>query len=244
MPTFVLIPGAGTDPRVYRATIEALGELGHDAIAPPLPLDDQEATPSDHADAIAEAVPSGRELVIVAHSLGAFAGPLVAARTRVDELILLAPMIPEPGETAGEWWGKTGHAGAIADVLERHGPMGAWGPEAFFEVFLHDVDTEVARENERFSGAPGAGMFTEPWPLGGWPNVPTRVIAPRDDRFFPLAFQSRVAGARLGLEVDQIPGGHLLMLSRPSDLARGLVELSVGPPPPGLRAGTEALGSA
>jgi hypothetical protein len=44
VPAFVLIPGAGTDPRVYRATIEALVGLGHEAVAPELPLDDEEAT--------------------------------------------------------------------------------------------------------------------------------------------------------------------------------------------------------
>jgi len=54
---FVLIPGAGTEPRVYRATIEALGRLGHDALAPPLPLDDEEATPINHARAVVEGVP-------------------------------------------------------------------------------------------------------------------------------------------------------------------------------------------
>jgi hypothetical protein len=36
--TFVLIPGAGADPRVYGATIDALRALGHDGIAPLLPL--------------------------------------------------------------------------------------------------------------------------------------------------------------------------------------------------------------
>jgi len=106
--------------------------------------------------------------------------------------------------------------------------MSAWGPEAFEEVFLHDVDPEVARENERFSGAPGAGMFSEPWPLETWPDVPTRVLVPREDRLFPLAFQRRLARERLGLEIDEIPGGHLSMLSHPGELAERLVEL-VGP---------------
>lgn len=157
---------------------------------------------------------------------GSLAGPLVATRVPVEHLILLAPMTPTPGETAVEWWENTRHAEAIPDVLERHGPMSAWDPEAFSEVFLHDVDPEVARESERFNRAPGAGMFTEPWPLDGWPDVPTRVLVPRDDRLFPLAFQRRVARDRLGLEIDQMPGGHLPMLSRPDELAERLVELA------------------
>jgi pimeloyl-ACP methyl ester carboxylesterase len=177
---------------------------------------------------VAETVPEGRELAVVAQSLGAFAGPLVATRVPVAHLILVAPMIPAPGETAGEWWENTGHAAAIADLIERHGPMNAWGTEAFAEVFLHDVDPQVARQNERFNRAPDAGMFSEPWPLAAWPDVRTRVLAPRDDRLFPLSFQARVARERLSLAVDQMPGGHLPMLSRPGELAKRLVELTEG----------------
>ncbi len=92
--------------------------------------------------------------------------------------------------------GDTGHGEAIADLLERHGPMRDWGPEAFSEVFLHDVDPEVAQESERFNRAPGAGIFKEPWPLESWPDVPTCVLVPRDDRLFPLPFQRRVARVR------------------------------------------------
>jgi pimeloyl-ACP methyl ester carboxylesterase len=230
MATFVLIPGAGTDPRVYSATIESLRSLGHDALAPPLPLQDQEATPSDHADAVARALPAEGEIVVVAHSLGAFAGPLAAARTPRSALILLAPMIPRPGETAGEWWGNTGHADSIAEVLERHGPMSSWELDAIAEVFLHDVDPVVAGENERFQGLPGRGMFAEPWPLQAWPEVPTRVLIPSEDRLFTRDFQRRIARERLGLEVDEMPGGHLPMLSRPKELAEHLVRVSEAMP--------------
>lgn len=224
---FVLIPGAGTDPRVYEGTIAALADLGHKAVAPPLPLHDQRATPSDHADAVASAVPGGTgDVVVVAQSLGAFSGPLVAARTSVSRLVLLAPMIPKPGETAGEWWANTRHAEAIEPVLTRHGKMGEWGPEAMQEVFLHDVDPAVAEATAQYNGAPGAGMFSEPWPLEAWPDVPTRVLAPIEDRLFPLAFQRRVAAERLDLEVDLMPGGHLPMLARPAELAERLVQLA------------------
>lgn len=222
----MLIPGAGTDPHVYLATVEALEAVGHQAIAPPLPLDDEAATPSDHADAVMGAVPADGDTVVVAQSLGAFAGPLVADGLSAVQLVLLAPMIPAPGETAGAWWENTGHADAIAPTIERFGPMSSWGREALDEVFLHDVDPKVAQANERFSGAPGPGMFGEPWPLSAWPEVPTRVLAPREDRLFPFEFQRRVTRERLGIDVDEMDGGHLPMLSRPGDLAKRLVELN------------------
>jgi pimeloyl-ACP methyl ester carboxylesterase len=224
--TFVLIPGAGTDPRIYAATIEALRELGHDGVAPPLPLDDPAATPSDHAEAVVAAVAEDRETVVVAHSLGAFVGPLVAARLRARQLVLLSPMIPKPGETAGEWGDDTQQEEAIGELLDRFGPPDGWGEEAMAEVFFHDVDPAVAQANERYEGAPVPGMFGEPWPLDAWPDVPTRVLVPRDDRLFPLEFQRRVARERLGLEVDEMEGGHMPMLSRPRELAQRLVELA------------------
>ena len=117
-------------------------------------------------------------------------------------------------------------SGALMSIRGRHGEMSHWGPEAIEEVFLHDVDPEVARTHERYNGAPGAGMFSEPWPLEAWPDVPTRVLAPRDDRLFPLSFQRRVARERLGVDVDVMPGGHLPMLARPRELPEHLVRLT------------------
>jgi pimeloyl-ACP methyl ester carboxylesterase len=225
---YALIPGAGADPRVYEATIGELRALGHDALAPELPLREQSAHPSDHADAVAAALaPGDGDVVVVGQSLGAFAAPLVSTRAPVAKLILLAPMIPKPGESAGEWWENTHHGEAIADLLERHGQMSSWSGEAIAEVFLHDVDPGVARRSEPLQGAPGAGMFTEPWPLRAWPDVPTRVLAPREDRLFPLEFQRRVTRERLGIEADEMGGGHLPMLSRPRELAARLVELTL-----------------
>jgi pimeloyl-ACP methyl ester carboxylesterase len=223
--TFVLIPGAGSDPRVYDATVDELRALGYDGLPPPLPLDDPDARPSDHAAAVTSASPRGSDVAVVAQSLGAFAGPLAAEQVGASLLVLLAPMIPAPGETAGEWWENTGHAHAVPDLLERHGPMSDWGQAAFQEVFLHDVDPDVARASERFSGAPGPGLFAEPWPHQSWPDVPTRVLCPRADRLFPWTFQERVARDRLGLDLDPIEGGHLPMLSRPAELAQRLAEL-------------------
>jgi pimeloyl-ACP methyl ester carboxylesterase len=69
-------------------------------------------------------------------------------------------------------------------------------------------------------------MFGEPWPLEAWPDVPTRVLIPRDDRLFPREFQSRIARERLDLPIDEMAGGHLPMLSRPRELAGRLLELA------------------
>lgn len=225
--TFALIPGAGIDPGVWQWTSAELRALEHHAVAPPLPLDDPAAGPGTHAAAVVEAVRRlPGPLVVVGQSLGAFTAPLVAARVPVAALILVAPMVPAPGETAGEWWSAVKHEEAIAPLVRRFGPMSSWGPEVLQRVFLHDVPPDIAQEAERFNGTPGPGMFSEPWPLSAWPDVPTRVLAPRHDRLFPLTFQRRVTTERLGLAVDEFPSGHLPMLARPRELATRLAKMS------------------
>ncbi|HEX4305159.1 MAG TPA: alpha/beta hydrolase [Solirubrobacterales bacterium] len=226
--TFVLIPGAGADPRVYGATIAALRDLGHDGIAPPLPLDEATATPSDHADAIVAALPDPppAPLVVVGQSLGAYSATIAAACLRPSRLILLAPMIPALGESAGDWWEGTGHGEAIAPLTQRLGSPSEWDEEAMAEVFYHDVDPAALAASAEYEGVPSRGLFEEPLPLAAWPDVPTTVLAPREDRMFPLEFQRRVARERLGVEVEEMDGGHLPFLSRPRDLAARLIELA------------------
>jgi hypothetical protein len=50
-------------------------------------------------------------------------------------------------------------------------------------------------------------------------------VAGADDRFFPVDFQRALARDRLGLEADVLPGGHLMALSHPSELAGYLLAL-------------------
>lgn len=45
------------------------------------------------------------------------------------------------------------------------------------------------------------------------------MVAGRDDRLFRLEFQRKLAAERLGLDVDEVSGGHCIALSRPVELA-------------------------
>jgi pimeloyl-ACP methyl ester carboxylesterase len=91
-------------------------------------------------------------------------------------------------------------------------------------LYFHDVPTEVASEAFR-RGEPAQSWtpMTQPWPLTAWPTVPTRALAGRDDRLFPVSFQQRIARQRLQLGVDLIVGGHLLALGHPRRLAEQLI---------------------
>jgi pimeloyl-ACP methyl ester carboxylesterase len=231
MTTFLLIPGAGGDAAYWNHLVPRLERLGHTAVPVDLPAQDETAGWVEYTDvalaALGDADP--RSTVVVGQSLGAYVAPLVAERVPVRLLVLVNPMIPAPGETAGEWWEATGHGAARAEA-----GLGPFQPPA---DFFHDVPPDVVAEamagEERY---PSDRSFAEPWPATAWPDVPTVVLQGLDDRFFPPAFTRRVARDRLAVEPVEMPGGHLLALSRPDDLARRLVALADAPPS-ALRAG-------
>ena len=84
------------------------------------------------------------------------------------------------------------------------------------------MPAEVAAEGEAHALNEAEIAFGQPCAIDRWPDVPTRVVAGRDDRFFPLEFQQEVARERLGTGVDEVPGGHLAALSRPAELTHQL----------------------
>ncbi|HEY0453846.1 alpha/beta hydrolase [Actinophytocola sp.] len=217
MATYVLIHGA-SDAFYWHRVAPLLEKRGHEVIAPDLPIGDDNAGFADYADTVVEAVGHRSDLVVVGQSMGAFTAPIVCQRVPVELLVLVAPMIPAPGETPGEWWGNTGQPQAQRELDEREGR----DPDAAFDVvttFLHDVPDEVVAAVLEH-GVPGQSesIFAQPWPLESWPAVPTRVLVARDDRLFPLDLARRLAKERLGITPDEIPGGHLVAFGHPDAL--------------------------
>ena len=90
--------------------------------------------------------------------------------------------------------------------------------------FFHDVPQAVI-DDAWAQGEPRQSdkVFGSPCRFKAWPTIPTRALVGRDDRFFPAEFQRRVARERLGISVDEMPGGHLVALSQPAELSRRLV---------------------
>jgi pimeloyl-ACP methyl ester carboxylesterase len=214
--TFVLISGAGGQAWYWHRVVAELRRRGHEAVAVDLPAGDDTAGLAAYVDVVVAAIGDTRQLVVVGQSMGGLTAPLVCERVAVDLLVLVNAMIPTPGETGGQWWETTDQAAARAEQAARDGRELT---DDLLDDFFHDVPQQVIDEAMRRGEPPQSSTpFAEPWPLSGWPAVPTRVIAGRDDRFFPADFQVRIARQRLGIMPVVVPGGHLIALSRPFDL--------------------------
>ena len=207
MASFAFIHGAG-DVGWYWHLVEAeLRTLGHDTVAPDLPIDDDKAGVAEYATTVADAIRDRRDVVVVAQSFGGYIAPIVAARVDARLIVLVAAMVPSPDESADEMFANT-----------------HWEPEQLEDssahsVFYHDVPKELADEalsrGREQSDTPGR----DPWPLAEWPSIPTRFVLCRKDRFFPARWLRPLVRERLGIEPAEIESGHCPALSRPLELA-------------------------
>lgn len=222
MASFVLIHGAGDTGWSWHLVAAALAARGHEVVAPDLPGDDDALTLEDYADAAAAAVGNRRGVIVVGHSFGGFTAPLVAERIEADGLVLLAAMIPSPGEAPDQWWDRTGFAAAVEAQAARDG--GLTGSPDPFVSFYHDVPRPLAEESlGRERAHPSQAAMSAPWPLESWPDVATAMIVCTEDRFFPAGFLRGLALERLGIVAEEIVAGHCAPLSRPDELAGMLI---------------------
>jgi pimeloyl-ACP methyl ester carboxylesterase len=221
MATFVLIHGGGDVGWYWHLVERELRKRRHEVVAPDLPCDDDSAGLGEYADTVVDAIGDRRDLVVVGQSYGGFTAPLVADRLPVHALVLVAGMIPAPGETPADWWDNTGYRQAMEEQSRRDD--GKTGSEDPFVVFYHDVPRALAKEALSKERSESDTAYHNPWPLDAWPAVPTRFVLCTEDRFFPPDFMRRVVSERLGIRPDEIAAGHCVALSRPRELADMLV---------------------
>jgi pimeloyl-ACP methyl ester carboxylesterase len=219
--TFVLVPGAGGSAWYWNRVVPLLEAAGHRVIPVELPAADDSATLGDYAATIGAAGQGSSNIVMVAQSLGGFSAPMAVDELGAQELIFVNAMIPAPGESPGQWFSNTGQSDAAREMAERDGRSPDFD---FVEDFFHDVPDDVRtaafdRGEPVQSDTPMGSVFV----LERLPDIPTRVISGRDDRLFPIEFQRRLATQRLGLNIEEIPGGHLIALSHPTQLADRLL---------------------
>jgi pimeloyl-ACP methyl ester carboxylesterase len=209
MATFVLIHGGGGSGWDWHLVGAELRQRGHDVVAPDLPIGDPAAKLADFADAVVSAVGERTDVVVAGHSYGGFTAPLVADRLNARLLVFVAGMVPAPGETPGQWWDNSGYVSRSAEL-------------SVVEQFLADVPSELAAENMARGRDQLSAEWNDPWPLAALPDIPTRVLLCREDRLFTPDLQRRVAKERLGITPDEIDGSHMVLLSRPVELAERL----------------------
>ena len=69
-------------------------------------------------------------------------------------------------------------------------------------------------------------LFDKPYPLTKPPPIPSAFLYAREDELFDDHWSRWIAGALLGVEPLELPGGHFPMLEHPALLADALERVS------------------
>jgi hypothetical protein len=208
--SYVLIHGAG-DVGWYWHLVEAdLRARGQDVVVMDLPVEDDGAGLSAYADVVVRAVGKRDNLIVVGQSFAGYVAPIVCERLPARLLVLVAPMIPAPGESAEAMFANTGYAPA------------AQADRGDLAIFYHDVEPALAAKALARGRRQSETPWKEPWPLSKWPDVTTRCLLCRGDRLFPARWLGRVVQNRLAIIPDEMEGGHTPALSHPTELVQWL----------------------
>jgi pimeloyl-ACP methyl ester carboxylesterase len=225
---FALVHGAYHGAWCWDRLRRELEHDGHTSSAADLPCDDPEAGAARYADVVLRAIPGGAGgLVLVGHSLGGLTIPIVAARAPAVACVYLCALVPEPGKSFDGQHVNVGSHFTPSEAPVAH-PDGSasWPERGAIEVFYHDCDPELGRDAARRLRRQHWRITEEVTPLRQWPDAQTTYILCTEDRVVSVAY-ARDAAARLGVEPNELPGGHSPFLSRPRQLADLLGRLFV-----------------
>jgi len=219
MATFVLVHGAFGSPAELALVIPELETLGHHAIAVDLPCTNPTATLDDYARTVVDAM-AGIEgpVVVVGHSAGGATISLVPSRARVDRLVYVTAVVPEPGRSI------TDVAGAeVRETILSVSHDDGNGCRSFDMEMLASLAPAEEREAylaflKATQRPQGWAALEQLWPGRSLPDVRCTYVLCTEDKIIPPAKQREMA-ARLGVEPIEIASEHAVFAQRPRELA-------------------------
>ena len=182
MATFGLVHGVCAGAWSWELLTPHLKGAGHEVIAVDLPCEDPNATFSDYASVVEDALSdSGDDVVLIGHSTGGMTIPLVAARRPVRELVFVCGLIPVPGKSVvdedfgfratdpGEWQFDNGDG----SFSVRPGAIRAYIAQDLDPPLVSDPDPRLRRQY--------LTPFGESCPLQSMPRARYRYVLCEED---------------------------------------------------------------
>jgi pimeloyl-ACP methyl ester carboxylesterase len=221
--TFCLVHGAWHDDACWAPLVALLEARGHRCITPVLPLEDDDASFEDYANVVIESLDGCEPPVLVGHSLSSAVIPLVGVRRPVALLVYLCPaMAGFSAPAGGPPYRRSGYNSPPVDAAGRM----YWPRERAITQLYARLDRGSAeRLADRLRPQP-TGLFDEPYPLAEPPPIRSAFIYTREDELFDDEWSRWIAGALLGVEPLELPGGHFPMLEHTELLADALERVS------------------
>jgi pimeloyl-ACP methyl ester carboxylesterase len=220
--TFCLLHGAWHEPSCWADVEYRLGALGHETVAPELPLDDPAATYAERAQpALSALEDAAGPVVVVGHSQTSSVAALVADAGPVAQLIHVCPRMGTFGQPEGM---PAPMQAGLEFPPDRSDGTKAWDPDTAIATIYRRLPADTARALARRLRP--MAMPPDGYPLAAHPDVPTELVYAAHDEFFTPEFERFVARELLSVEPIELQSGHFPMAEDPAGLAELLDRLS------------------
>ncbi|MHB8696286.1 MAG: alpha/beta fold hydrolase [Solirubrobacteraceae bacterium] len=236
--TLLLIHGAWHGAWCWEPVIERLEANGIGAEALDLPgHGDSAAPPTDlhgHAEAVRQALERTRgRVVLVGHSYGGAVITQVGEHPAIEQLVYLAAMVPDVGESAmallnGE--GELAPNEAMRTAVKLEDESLVVDPALAAEFFFGSADADVVRQSIERLCPQSIASFAQPVTNVAWRAHPATYIVCQEDQALPVAAQRRLAERTQ--RVYELASDHSPFLSCPDRLTELLCEIASTTPAP------------
>lgn len=241
MSIFCLVHGAFQGAWTWDLLIPHLEAQGHTTVAMDLPIEDPNASLSQFADVVIQALPkTDDDIVLVGHSMAGTIIPLVAEVHQVRQLVFIGALIPHPGTSTIDQFAhnfdsdtlksfnyepkNTSEFKKFDDEPNMFHPL-SLGRDfsdvaVLKEIFYNDCSPDViewALSKRRLQQS--MAYIFEVNPVKSLPDVEYKYIVCNDDKIISPTWSRYAARKRLGIDAIELPGGHCPHLSHPQQLA-------------------------
>jgi pimeloyl-ACP methyl ester carboxylesterase len=229
-PTIVLVHGAFADASSWNGVIERLQHQGYVVVAPANPL---RGIVADSAYLASVVKQLDGPVLLVGHSYGgAIITNAATDVANVAGLVYVAAFAPDTDERLGDVAATSKDSLLMTAQVQRAYPTGQGGetapeflvdPERFQEVFAADLPAEQAAVMAATQRPVAAAAFSEPSGPPAWKSLPSWAVVATGDKAAG-ADLVRTMAQRVGADVVEVEGSHVVMVSQPQAVADIIVK--------------------
>jgi pimeloyl-ACP methyl ester carboxylesterase len=224
-PTIVLVHGAFADASGWNDVIERLRAEGVQATAPANPLRGI-STDSAYIASLLDQIPG--PVIAVGHSYGG--AVITNAATNADNvvgLVYVAAFAPDEGERLIDIESDSKDSVLSSALVEFRYPTGegaetavefAIDPEKFHDAFAADLPAEQSALMAATQRPVAELAFSEQSGEPAWKGLPSWAVVPTGDKAAGSDVVRSMA-ERAGATITEVEGSHVIMISRPQDVA-------------------------
>lgn len=224
--TFVLVHGAFGSPAALAPIIPFLEALGHQVVAVDLPCENPAAGLEDYARTVTNTLDTidGRR-ILAGHSAGGATAVLAATRAKVDHLVLVTALVPEPRRSMFDVAGPDMAAALDAISIDHGDGTRSMNTDLITSMVPPEQRSSVLEHIQTTTRRQGWQALSEPWPGAQHPDVPTTYILCTEDTTVSPDLQRQFARA-LNVEPVELASDHDAFTLKPQELAQLLNDLA------------------